>query len=216
MPSGQANDRLADRGSSRTPKGQAERVLERRCLTGQAPQQLSAGEAEQPEWPSPQRESILAKARSRALERRIVLGQLECRSTRAAERRVPGMTERRVPDIWVPERRSGRRPERLRTGAAEGRSGREPERSRSEAPKAAEPSTSHVSGLAGQRRGWLSRVGRAGGPSRWGPKLEGPRRGVPIQGNRSKGGRAEGVRAEMADREGAEPRMSIQGCRPTG
>ena len=54
----------------------------------------AAGEAGRPEWPSPQRESILAKARSRVLERRIALGQLECWSTLAAERRVRGMTER--------------------------------------------------------------------------------------------------------------------------
>ena len=119
--------------------------------------------------------------------------------------------KRRVQNIWAPDRRSGRTLERLRTGAAEGRSGREPERPRSEVPEAAKPSTGHMSDLAGQRRGWLSRVGRAGGPSRWGPMREGPRRGGLIQGNRSKDVRAEGVRAEMVDREGAEPRMSIQG-----
>ena len=50
-------------------------------------------------------------------------------------------------------------------------------------------------------------------PSRWELMREGPRRGGLIQGNRSKDVRAEGVRAEMADGEGAEPRMSIQGCR---
>ncbi len=40
----------------------------------------------------------------------------------------------------------------------------------------------------------------------------GPRREGPIQESRSEGVQAEGVRAEVADREGAEPWMSIQGC----
>jgi len=182
MPSGQATDRLADRGSNRTPKGQDERVLERRCLTGQAPQQLSAGEAGQPEWPSPQRESILAKARSRALERRIVLGQLECRSTRAAERRVPGMTERRVPDIWVPERRSGRGPKRPRTGAVEIRSPRSGRafdkpcvRFGRAAPGVVEPS--------GPSRGTEPMGAEGRGPT---PRGSDP--GKPIKGGSSRGG----------------------------
>ena len=61
------------------------------------------------------------------------------------------------------------------------------------------------------------RSGRALDRSSAKPSMERPMRGAPrregpIQIKRSEGIQAKGVREEVDDREGAEPRMSIQGC----
>ena len=97
-------------------------------------------------------------------------------------------------------------------------SGRGPTQPRTETAK-------NQSGRVGTRcrHHWSCRSGRAFDRPyvRFGRAAPGDRAEWAEPGDRADGGRcerahAEGVRAEVADREGAEPRMSVQGCRHTG